>query len=434
MTVADENAALKGEDITPNKDGGVLKEIIKEGYGDEHPLTNDKVTVHYVGTLLDGTKFDSSRDRNDKFSFDIGRGSVIKAWDLGVATMKRGEVCRLICKPEYAYGESGSGEKIPPNSTLVFEVELFDFAGEDLSEAKDHSIIRRTLTKGDGWAKPNEGASVEVSLKGTYNNQVFDERTVSFTVGEGFLQNIPEGVEQAITKMAKSEKALLSLKSKATTGVEKFNVPANTPVEYEVTLLNFEKAKETWSMSDSDKLDQAEVLKKRAGELFKDGHYRAAVKKYNTIVEYLQTPKYEKDDEKAKADELKLSAQSNIALCHLKLNEHAECIRACEKTLEIDPKNEKALFRRGQSQLAMSNFEEASKDFQEVLKLNPTNSAAKQSIQTCREQLKAYQQKEKQLYANIFAKLAKEAENEPTPSATNEQETTNEQQPTMDTN
>jgi FK506-binding protein 4/5 len=107
---------------------------------------------------------------------------------------------------------------------------------------------------------------------------------------------------------------------------------------------------------------------------------------------------------------LKLTAQSNIALCHLKLNEYIECIRACEKALEFDSKNEKCLFRRGQCQLQMSNHDEAMKDFQEVLKLNPSNSAAKQSIQACREQMKAYQQKEKELYANIFAKMAKQNE------------------------
>ncbi|CAF4681235.1 unnamed protein product, partial [Rotaria socialis] len=244
-TETNEQTAIKGEDISPAKDGGVIKEIIKEGHGDERPLTNDKVYVHYVGTLLDGTKFDSSRDRNQQFDFELGKGSVIKAWDIGVATMKRGEVCRLTCKPEYAYGENGSGEKIPPNTTLVFEIELFDFVGEDLSEAKDHSIVRRTLTKGEGWAKPNDGATVEVTLKGTYQNQVFDERTLSFTIGEGFLQNIPEGVEHALTKMTKNEHAQLKLKSKATAGVEKFNIPANTPVQYDVTLINFEKVRES---------------------------------------------------------------------------------------------------------------------------------------------------------------------------------------------
>lgn len=62
-----------------------------------------------------------------------------------------------------------------------------------MSEAKDESIIRRTLKKGEGWAKPNDGASVEVLLKGSHDGKVFDERTVSFTVGEGFIHNIPEG-------------------------------------------------------------------------------------------------------------------------------------------------------------------------------------------------------------------------------------------------
>ena len=132
----------------------MLKEILQEGHGDERPLTNDKVSVHYVGTLLDGTKFDSSRDRNEKFTFDLGKGSVIKAWDIGVATMRRGEICRLICKPEYAYGASGSGDKIGPNATLIFEVELFDFvgkifSGEDSLKMKDE-VFRRRFERSEG--------------------------------------------------------------------------------------------------------------------------------------------------------------------------------------------------------------------------------------------------------------------------------------------
>uniref|UniRef100_A0A3B4WMB8 peptidylprolyl isomerase n=1 Tax=Seriola lalandi dorsalis TaxID=1841481 RepID=A0A3B4WMB8_SERLL len=106
---------------------GVCGLVKREGTGTELPMTGDKVFVHYVGTLLDGTHFDSSRDRGEKFSFELGKGQVIKAWDIGVATMKVGELCQLICKPEYAYGSAGSPPKIPPNATLVFEVSLRDF-------------------------------------------------------------------------------------------------------------------------------------------------------------------------------------------------------------------------------------------------------------------------------------------------------------------
>jgi len=111
-------------DISPSQDGGVLKQILKEGVGNSLPPQGSKVTVHYTGTLLDGTKFDSSRDRDSPFEFDLGKGSVIKAWDIGVATMKKGEQAILTCAPNYAYGEGGSPPAIPPNATLKFDVSL----------------------------------------------------------------------------------------------------------------------------------------------------------------------------------------------------------------------------------------------------------------------------------------------------------------------
>jgi FKBP-type peptidyl-prolyl cis-trans isomerase len=98
-------------------------EELREGTGTE-AQAGKNVTVHYVGTLLDGTKFDSSRDRGKGFSFKLGGGQVIKGWDQGVAGMKIGGLRKLTIAPELAYGDRGFPPVIPPRSTLVFEVEL----------------------------------------------------------------------------------------------------------------------------------------------------------------------------------------------------------------------------------------------------------------------------------------------------------------------
>jgi peptidylprolyl isomerase len=105
---------------------GLKAEILQEGKG-PLPLKGQTVTVHYTGTLADGKKFDSSRDRGQPFSFTLGAGQVIRGWDEGLALMKVGTRARLIIPPQLGYGPQGAGRGlIPPNATLVFDVELLD--------------------------------------------------------------------------------------------------------------------------------------------------------------------------------------------------------------------------------------------------------------------------------------------------------------------
>lgn len=106
-------------------DTGLKIEDLDEGTGTA-AAAGDRVVVHYTGWLTDGTKFDSSLDRNQPFSFPLGGGRVIAGWDEGVAGMKPGGRRRLTIPSQLGYGAAGAGGVIPPNATLVFEVELIE--------------------------------------------------------------------------------------------------------------------------------------------------------------------------------------------------------------------------------------------------------------------------------------------------------------------
>uniref|UniRef100_A0A8C5E340 peptidylprolyl isomerase n=1 Tax=Gouania willdenowi TaxID=441366 RepID=A0A8C5E340_GOUWI len=337
----------------------------------ELPMIGDKVFVHYVGTLLDGTTFDSSRERDEKFTFELGKGQVIKAWDIGVASMKVGEIAQLICKPEYAYGSAGSPPKIPPNATLVFEVELFEFRGEDVTEEEDGGIIRRIITRGQGYSKPNEGAAVEVTLEGSCEGRVFDQRELKFEIGGGEGLGLPVGVEKAIMSMEQGE-----------------------------------EAKESWEMNTTEKLEQSSIVKEKGTQYFKEGKYKQASVQYKRIISWLENESSFLEDDEKKSKSLQLAAHLNLAMCFLKLQEPTQALENCNKALEIDGSNEKALFRRGEALFGMKEFDKARDDFQQVVQLYPANKAAKSQVVLCQKRIKEQHEKDKRLYANMFQKFA----------------------------
>ncbi|KAL4659538.1 peptidyl-prolyl cis-trans isomerase FKBP4-like isoform X2 [Arapaima gigas] len=388
---------MDGEDITPKQDRGVLKLIKKEGCGTELPMTGDKVYVHYTGTFLDGTQFESSCGQEEKFCFELGKGEVIKAWDLGIATMKAGEVSQFICKPEYAYGQSGSPPKIPPSATLVFEVELFKFHGEDVTEDEDGGIVRRIITRGGGHCKPSEGTSVEVTVEGVFGGGAFDRRQLKFTIGYGENLGLPMGVERAIMSMEEGEESLFILSPKY--GFGKAGNPPGATLQYRIKLVEFERAKESWEMSAAEKVEESGIAKERGAQFFKEGKFRAAVVQYKRILAWLAR---ESDGQRVRS--LRLAAHLNLAVCYLKMREPTQAVESCNQALELDDGSEKALFRRAEACFAMGEFERARDDLRRVLQLYPANTAARARLLLCQRRVKEQRETDKRLYAGLFRK------------------------------
>lgn len=129
---------------------------------------------------------------------------------------------------------------------------------------------------------------------GRHDGRVFDERDISYNLGEGVEHNIPEGVDQALLKFKKGERSLIKLDPAygfGSAGQEQFGVPPNVSIEYELELKNFEKAKESWSMDADEKLEQAKISKEKGTAHFKAGKYSLANRQYAKIVEYLEFEK-----------------------------------------------------------------------------------------------------------------------------------------------
>lgn len=239
---------------------GMKKKLISEGESWETPNSGDEVEVHYVGTLLDGTQFDSSRDRDTPFKFKLGQGQVIKGWDEGIQTMKKGEKALFTIPPELAYGESGSPPSIPPNATLQFEVELLSWTSlKDIT--KDGGILKKIIKEGEGWQNPRDLDEVLVNYEARLEDGTLvssSSNEVEFTVQDGLFC---PAVAKAIKTMKKGEKALLFVKpqyafgengkSSAGDGVE---IPPNATLQIDVELISWKTV--------SDIIHDKKVLKK----------------------------------------------------------------------------------------------------------------------------------------------------------------------------
>ena len=420
----------EGAKVDVKGDGGIIKEIKRVGSGWETPTKGSEVKVHYVGTLLNGEKFDSSRDRNDPFVFKLGQGRVIKGWDEGVKTMRKGELSIFTLKPEYAYGESGSPPKIPANSVLVFEVELLSWNSEE-DVTKDGLVKKKLLAEGDGFETPKEDSKATINYTAKSNGKVFDQKQgFQLTVG---AEEVVEGLDKALETMKKGEKALVTIEGpysfKETN--KQFNVEKDTKIQYEVELVDFTKEKSSWEMNTEEKFAACEKCRSEGNDLFKAGKIDRAGKKYKKALSFVDSEYSLSDEEKAKAKALKVPCLSNIAACKIKTKEWRSVIENSNKVLEIDSNNVKAYFRRGQAYGELDEWEQAKTDLKKVFDLDPNNADAKKEMARLTKKINDYNAKDKKRYQNMFARMSamesketqsskKEEEEEARPAAKSE--------------
>jgi peptidylprolyl isomerase len=213
----------------------------------EKSKAGDVATVHYTGWLTDSTKFDSSRDRNQPFKVSIGQGSVIPGWDEGLQGMAIGSKRTLIIPPELGYGARSAGS-IPPNSTLIFEVEMLDISEPRKIPEYDEANLQTTesglqyvITQEGTGAIPQKGQTVEVHYSGwLVDGKMFDSSVdrgapIQFPLGTGRV--IP-GWDEGLAMMKVGGKRILVIPSELAYGAGgRGAIPPNSILIFEVELL-----------------------------------------------------------------------------------------------------------------------------------------------------------------------------------------------------
>lgn len=518
------------EDYTPPPElpEGIKKDILTPAPEDnsKKPKAGDEVTVHYVGTLeADGSEFDSSRSRGKPFEFTLGKGQVIKGWDLGVATMRKGEVAKFTLAPEFAYGDAGSPPKIPEKATLIFEVELIGWTSKD-DLFGDEGVIKSQLEEGSGWKSPKLGDEVLLSLKSTAaDGSVIEERTdFEFTLGSGALGPLEKACEKALLGMKKGEVADLrctkdycygderpdgctvsmtlqqiyetkdvslgkdkSVMKKQMVEGEGYETPKDTAkvklsveaatdgtsplpgfqakvLEFTVgngevcdalegaigemkkgeraviivskpelasepqlgiqsptskcvmltlVLQEFDKPKDTWSLSEEEKLEFGTARKEVGGNLFKSGRLALALQRYKKIGDMFSYVDNYKEENKQQAKDLKKVCELNKAACYLKLQDFTEARTACDAVLKEDKGNVKALYRHAQAELGLKNFPECMQDCKKIVEVDPQNKEARALLKQAQAGQKEVDKQAKGLFASMCKALGKGPIREP---------------------
>ncbi|KAH7556829.1 hypothetical protein JRO89_XS11G0000800 [Xanthoceras sorbifolium] len=197
--------------VTEIGNQGLRKQILRRGTSWQTPFPGDEVQVDFSGHIEGGACLDSSLDKGTPFCFKLGQGEVIKGWDEGVATMKKGERAIFHIPSGLAYGDAGSPPLIPPNSSLVFDIEMLSWSTiRDVTG--DGGVLKKIIREGEGWATPRGNDEVLVKYEARLENGTLVSKSdegVEFCIRDGHLC---PAISKAVKTMRRGEKAELAVK------------------------------------------------------------------------------------------------------------------------------------------------------------------------------------------------------------------------------
>lgn len=401
-------------------DRAVMKTEIDAGDGWERPKENAEVTVEVIAKdseaddakiLFEGTRV-----------FTMGQKEVPEAWEAVLKDMKKGARVKVKCTGKYV---GGPGVDYVPEGAdmVVYDLKLVKWLKvEDV--ASDGGIMKKITKEGEGWERPNEGADVVVDL--TYS--VFDLETnkpkelyeskdsCKVKIGDGA---VIDGLDKALTSMKKGEEVEVVIKPQYGYQTAENLLPKSGQVKLNDTIhvvakmVSFTKAKDMWSMTFEEKAQEMRARKVKGNELFKVGRLPLALKCYERGVSFFDSSTSELSAElKKEVNQLLVQCHLNIAACQEKLKDYKKVIEHCNKALNIEPSNPKALYRRGSAYLELDDYYKAKTDLKYALEKNRNDVHIRRKLKQLIDKQAKQDALDKKLYSNLFGRLSRMEERE----------------------
>ena len=320
-----------------------------------------------------------------------------------VASMKRGEKCKVVLASDYAYGAHGSPPTIPPGATLVFEIELFEFDNEmDISQNKTGSLRKLETKAATGIIKPEFDSAVKVEYTVSLEDSkepIVPKTTVSFVIGD---ETLPSGVQYCITTLRVGAAAKFTVHPAHAYGHEgnaALKIPGNATTVWNIELLEVTNLPDAADLSSTEKLTIANEKKTDGNTLFAQGKFARAIQKYDLATSYT---KFIPGDEAKAADDLATICKLNAAQCFLKLQNYSEAEKRCTEVLKNDNNNIKALYRRALAYHALNDLQAAVSDLKQLIAADNTHQEAVRELAKVSAKIKAQEDRDKALFAKMF--------------------------------